>query len=74
MSAQDVAKKRATLEAIEGTGTVGVSVKSDQAEEQNKESTTENGGSDASPKNNGPDKPAPKKGKKGGGSHLKVVK
>ena len=70
--AHDVAKKRATLESIEGMGTHGVNVGSDG----NKKETTANTEAespDAKPDESGPDKPAPKKGKKGG-PHLKVVK
>ena len=79
----DVSKKRATLEAIEGTGALGVTVKRDRVDDgkpAEKTSTSKSGdGSGAAPGSNGPDKPAPKKpaskkGGKGGGSHLKVVK
>ena len=77
--AQDVAKKRASLEAIEGTGTHGVTVKRKRQKDGNKNSnkesaaTCEASSSGAKAEESGPDKPAPKKGKKGG-PHLKVVK
>ena len=68
--AQDVSKKRATLEAIEGAGTLGVAVKSDQ---NSKEPATPADSSAARPEKSSPGKPVQKKGKKGG-PHLKVVK
>jgi len=82
--AQDVAKKRATLEAIEGTGTHGVTVKAGESNGQKNDDKKESADTDdsaAKPEKSstesgsesGPDKPAPKKGKKGG-PHLKVVK
>jgi len=71
--AQDVAKKRASLEAIEGNGTHGVKVKQKKVSDNESAATCEAGSSDEQAKESGPDEPAPKKGKKGG-PHLKVVK
>lgn len=76
--AHDVAKKRATLEAIEGTGTVGVTANAKSKPESTKSTpapSTDAKSTDSGAKSGetGPDKPPPKKGKKGG-PHLKVVK
>jgi len=68
--AQDVSKKRATLESIEGAGTLGVTVKPGQ---KNKKPATSADSSAAKPEKSSPQKPVQKKGKKGG-PHLKVVK